>query len=271
MSVTRLTARHEPALEELLLCAPATNLFLLNQLTSLGPAEQPWYGVLEGERVVACAAVIPNRLLVPYAPHPEHAAHIGAALRWRHRPCMVVGPRAASDALWSAWAPTTQHDRWYDQRLYVCDAPQTGPALEGFRRANPSDLEQVLVNADAMESEDLGRSPLADDPAGFREVVLKRITTGRTWVVARGGRVLFQVTLGVSTSFGTSLGGTFVPAEARGQGLARAAMAELSRRVLPRLTRLVLHVNEANTPAVRTYEGAGYRKDAPFRLITVPR
>jgi len=30
-----------------------------------------------------------------------------------------------------------------------------------------------------------------------------------------------------------------------------------------------LHVNEANLPAVRSYEAMGFRRSAPFRLMTL--
>ena len=47
-------------------------------------------------------------------------------------------------------------------------------------------------------------------------------------------------------------------------------MAELGRRLLPRVKRITLHVNEQNIAAVRTYEASGYRRHAPYRLVTLP-
>jgi predicted GNAT family acetyltransferase len=47
-------------------------------------------------------------------------------------------------------------------------------------------------------------------------------------------------------------------------------MEELCRRLLRRHGVVTLHVNEANLPAVRVYENAGFERQASFRLITVP-
>jgi ribosomal protein S18 acetylase RimI-like enzyme len=270
VKVIRLSETHGPALEELLHEDTLVNLFLLGYLdaTSIGRAH--WYGVLDGERLQGAILVVPNRIAVPWSPHSEVSLHLGAYLRWRHRPCMMVGPRAHCDNIWRAWSHDARIDKWFDQRLYTCKTPVPGPRLEGFRRANPRDWRTVARYANEMEHEDLGRRPREADPDGYDKSVQRRIEQGSTWVLERKGEILFQIHVGTTTPWGVQVGGTYVPPHHRGKGLAKQCMLELGRRLLPSSRCITLHVNEANLPAVKTYEGSGYVVDAPYRLVTLP-
>ena len=78
---------------------------------------------------------------------------------------------------------------------------------------------------------------------------------------------MFQVNVGATHARGCQVGGTWVPRADRGRGLASAGVAATCRWLLARYPRVTLHVNEANGPAVRVYEKAGFRRDAAFRLI----
>lgn len=269
MKARGLAAADEAAIEELLRRDDVANLFLLAVLREQKLPHRQWYGAVEGGRVLAAALVLPGRLVVP-AGEERGCAAIGRLIRGRHAPSMLVGPRAACDALWRRWAPGVATRCHYDQRLYVARAPIPGPRLEGFRRARPADVAQVAVNALRMEEEDLQRSPGSVNRSAHAAGVLQRIKSGRTWVVERGGEIRFQINVGTRTTWGCQVGGTFVPAEHRGRGLATRAMRELGRRLLPDARMITLHVNEANRAAVRVYERSGYERHAPFRLITLP-
>ena len=45
--------------------------------------------------LLAAVLIVPTRLVVPWAPDEAHAEMLGTTLRRRHRPTMMVGPRAA--------------------------------------------------------------------------------------------------------------------------------------------------------------------------------
>jgi ribosomal protein S18 acetylase RimI-like enzyme len=270
VKVLRLSDTHGPALEELLLDDPLPNLFLLGQLDGSPLSRAHWYGVPDGDRLLGVALIVPGRLAVPWSPDVVVAQAIGRYLKWRHRPCMMVGPRADCDALWGQWAGDAKVDRWLDQRLYACTEPIPGEPLPGFRRARAQESEIIAHNADRMEQEDLGRRPREEDPEGFLRGVQRRIEQGSTWVLEREGQILFQIHVGTNTPWGTQVGGTYVPPEHRGKGLSTQCMAELGRRLLPAARCITLHVNEANTPAVRCYERSGYVRSVPYRLLTIP-
>lgn len=228
-----------------------------------------WYGLVSGDDVVGAVLIVPGRLCVPFAPDPDDARALGAHLRREHRACMMVGPREASDALWSTWAFDASVDRWYDQRLYVCDRALPSPGMPEFRQATVDDLDVLVPQSAKMEEEDVGRRPYDEDPAGYTAMIRRRVEAGQTWVTDHGGRIVFQINVGTATTWGAQVGGTYVPPDQRGKGLAAQGMTELAKRLIPLHSRLTLHVHEANTPAVRTYERTGYRPHAAFRLVTL--
>jgi len=213
--------------------------------------------------------VLPGRLSVPWVPVREDALALGRNLARLHTPCMLVGPRDDCDGLWETWAPGVEPTRRYDQRLYLLeDAPEVG-LITGFRRARYDDWSVVARYAAEMEEEDLGTNPATEDPDLHEKVVQERVKAGRTWVIERGGEIVFQINVGTTTAWGCQIGGTFVPQTHRGKGLATQGVAALMDRLLSRQPQVTLHVNEANRAAVRVYEKVGFSKAAPFRLITV--
>jgi RimJ/RimL family protein N-acetyltransferase len=264
--VVRLASADEPALEALLVREPVVNLFLLGFLATHPIERSLWYAVRHGEQPVAVVLVLPERLAVPYAPDPVDAATLGAHVAGRHRPSLVVGPRAASDHLFAAWTGDATARRRHDQRLYRIEHVEPGEDPDGFRPARWEERGMVAAQAAAMELEDLGRDR-PDDPELDRQVVQERIKARRTWVIEREGELVFQVNVGTSHALGCQIGGTWVPPLWRGRGLATAGVAATCRLLLARHPRVTLHVNEANAPAVRVYEKVGFRRDAAFRLI----
>ncbi len=259
---------------------PVANLFLLGRMRCQDMTRAPWFGIRRGGALVAAALVVPERLAVPWAPVADDAGEIGLHLRGlAHVAGMVIGPRDACDALWAGWAPGTPR-LWYDQRLYVQDTPPAGERVDGFRVAKMRDLTSLIHASARMEEEDLGRNPLDVDPVGHEAATRERIRSGRTWVIERDGQLVFHIHAGTWIADGCQVGGTYVSPAHRGRGIGAAGMRELGRVLLARTAdgrhpddpehpapaRITLHVNEANTPAIRTYETAGYRRAHAFRL-----
>ncbi len=267
--IRRLTNDDEQAAEALLERDPTVNLFLLGFL-AVHPLDRAWwYGVFRGGALRGVVMVLPGRLSVPWIPSRDDAVALGHHLGQLHGPCMLVGPREACDGLWETWATGVVPIRHYDQRLYVLDkAPDVG-LIQGFRRADYNDWKAVAEYAAEMEEEDLGTNPAVEDLQLHEKVVQERVKAGRTWVIERGGEIVFQVNVGTTTAWGCQIGGTFVPPKHRGAGLATLGVAALMDRLMARQPLVTLHVNEANHPAVRVYEKVGFARAAPFRLITV--
>lgn len=259
--VRRLRAPDEPALSALLSHRPVEDLFLRSVLRRRPVGEVSWYGL--GAPLSAAVLVIPHRLAVPSAQDPADAAALGAHLRQHHAPTLLVGPRAACDALWATWAPGAPVLRRHDQRLFVLREVPPGEPPPGLRRARTEERDLVADAAARMELEDLGRDP-SGDPT-HREAAAERIRDGRTFVVVRDGELRYAINVGVVHPDGCQLGGTWVPPEHRGRGLATAATAAVCRHL--RAPLVTLHANEANAAAVRVYEKIGFQRDAAFRLV----
>ena len=190
IKVQRLGRGWEAALERRLLDDPVVNLFMIG-FARLHPLDQAhWYAVTEGSEVAGVVLLVPERLVVPWCPDPDHAAAIGLFLRGRHDPCMLVGPREAGDALWTAWAGDATPERYYDQRLYALRERPEGEPVPGFRRARLEEWRTIARYSGQMEHEDLGRNPREVWPALHDRVVRERIRSGRTWVIATSKRAV---------------------------------------------------------------------------------
>lgn len=269
MAVTRLSMADEDALRRCLEGDRLQNVFPIGFLDASTLQRGLWWGFVDGGTVRAAVMLVPGRLAVPWSPDPAHAAEIGAVLRQRSPPCLTVGPRAACDALWGTFGRGSTPERFYHQRLYVSRAPPGPNDVPGFRAARPEEWRVLADYASQMEIEDLGRDPAAVDPESHEAIVRDRIRNERTWVIERDGAIVFTINIGLFTADGCQVGGTFVPPAHRGRGIAKDGMRALVAHLRARFPAVTLHVNEANRPAVRTYEAVGFTRHAPFRLITV--
>lgn len=275
---TRLRGAHHRALRRALEEDVDSNLFALGMLQTWGLAEREgarWWGVGDARRLRAVAWAgrpVPDPgpaeaagLVVPWG-DPDGCTLLGRAIADGGQPAMVIGPRAASDALWHGLgAPPPRI--WFDQRLYVCARPSEGPAL-AVRVARPDELAVISDMAGRMMAEDLGEDPRARDPAGHERLVQARLLAGRVLVSEDDGELVFKLDIGTRTDAGAQVGGTWVPPHRRGGGLATAGMRAATRLLLKQVPRVTLHVNEANVAAVRAYERAGYTAAAAFRLAS---
>jgi len=281
MLVRPILPRERPALQALLLQDPLPNLFLLSLVEHEAVAgESPrgtFYGLweegLRGEgrarELAATVYVSPTGLVVPWCPWIEHAAILGRHVAQVHRTQLIIGPRAASDALWDAMDQPAIVRTRYEQRLYVATAPSRGPTHPGLRRATEDDVVDLAAFSSRMMLEDLGFDPAVNNPRGHMAAVQRRIREGRSWVVEQDGRLVFKIDLGSACSQGSMVGGTYVLPELQQRGLCGRAMRGVLAALLQEHPCVTLHLNEANAPAVGCYERAGFRKDVAMRLMVL--
>lgn len=250
------------------------NLFLLGMLAERGiraNTGEVWIGALDPQRGllhgVALAIGVDARrgadLVVPWGTAAAGEV-LGRALAPFHGARSIVGPREVSDATWRAMGDQPCRIR-YEQRLFVCVHPSGGPALD-VRRARPDELELMVDWSVRMNEEDLGEQPWTANQASFAEGVARRVHSGQILVAARAGRPVFKVDVGTRLPDGVQVGGTFVPPELRGQGIATTAMRAVCADLLRHHRQVVLHANEENAGAVKAYKAAGFLASAPMRL-----
>lgn len=201
---------------------------------------------------------------------PAACTILGQRLRRRGGARMVVGSRAACDALWLGMG-RPEYRISYDQRLYVCRQASEGPRLP-VELAQPADVVDLVPMHARMLEEDLKVPRDQIDPLAQWAQLQRMVTLGRMFV-GRSDDALaplrFCLDAGEASARGTQVGGTFVPEAFRGQGVATRAMRSICDHMLVErgLPYVTLHVNEKNFPAVRCYENAGFEAAVPFRLM----
>lgn len=277
--VSALEARHHDELAAWLAQSPAAHVFQLNQL-ECGSLDADRRGTWLAGRTPdgRLRAVVHARWSVDGGPalnavpsgEPAGCEMIGQRLLRLGGSRMVVGDRAACDALWRG-----MRKPWfriaYDQRLYDCTAVAEGPVLP-VERARPSDVETLVPMHTAMLREDLGVAEASIDRFAQWAQLHRSVTRGRMLVV-RGGTpdhpLRFCIDIGEPAAAGAQVGGTFVPEPFRGKGVATAAMRGVCAHIFAEhdVPRVTLHVHEENRGAVRCYEKAGFVADAAFRLM----
>ncbi|MBN1336508.1 MAG: GNAT family N-acetyltransferase [Deltaproteobacteria bacterium] len=267
MDVRPLVESDRRGVRDLLARAPVVNLHLLTQLEGPGPFHG-FFGAFDA-RGSLCGVVqaTPSGFASPWTIDLEAARALGAYLRGRLPVTFLLGPRATCDAFWAALAGTASPRRTWDQRLWVCTTPWQGPLPEGFRRARESEAGEVSTRNGAMMLEDLGYDPSFTDPVGHGRAVLARVREGRTWVMEIEGGVRFQIDVGPAGPRGVLVGGTWVDPSWRGRGVCVEGMRALVRVLLAHHPVVALHLHEDNAPAAGCYHRAGFRPDAPLRLL----
>ena len=270
-----LREQHRKALHNLLLSNIDANLYLL-QLIQTNPIHQnrlvEWTGAFEGDRLIAVTCALgrskdrtPARLMMIHG-REDGAGYLGRFCLMRGGAQMLLGERLSTDAYWKSMnAPKPR--LFYDQRIYSCTEASEGPRLP-ISKATDTHFSMLHQYAAEMMLEDLNIDPRADEHQHER-TINTRIQLGKTWVYERHSKLLFMIDVGMESPMGAQVGGTFVPPEFRGQGLASRGMRAICVELLKRVERVTLHVNEANIAAIRCYERAGFVRQTPYRLIAL--
>lgn len=266
--IARLTRADEAALRALLSADPVGNVFPASVLEERGLSSGTavFYGLRSGGDLRAAVAVVGRaRLAVPIGGAPDEQRELGAAIRGKFR--LAMGKRDLVDALWASGG---DREPWLHRahRLYRITAEEMGPwTAPTLRQATLADLPTVLRNAAAMQLEEMGRDPLANDPDAFRDRVAARIEAGRTYVLEEEGEIAFQVSLPSVGWLGGQIEGVYTHPVYRGLGIASQGLGQLCRTQLARVPRLTLTVDETNREATALYRKLGFIADQPFRLI----
>ncbi len=181
---------------------------------------------------------------------------------------ILVAPRVAADGFLS-------HYRWRGRNTHINRLqdfyvlrPEMLPRLTGpIRPAEMADLEEVVDMSEEMLREDFGLGPGSLSRDGIRESMKQKIRDGRTWVAEDDGVPVFKVDVSAQYGGGAMIEGVYTRPAMRGQGIASRSIAGLARELLTSSAFVSLHVDQANIPAKRAYEKAGFCIVGEFRLV----
>jgi predicted GNAT family acetyltransferase len=271
--VRPLTTTDLPELRELLDRDRQVNLFVRSRVDSTG-LQARWlggqvWGYFEGPELVSACHAGAN--LVPVEATPRAIeAFAEQAIRDNIRPSSVVGLRSAVLPLWDRLEP-----RWGPARSPRLDQPFMVLDRDSRLRPDPrvrpvlmDELDVLYPACVAMFREEVGVDPEATSRAGYRARVTQLVTQGWSFAIIEDGRVLFKTEVGAATPYACQLQGVYVHPDARGKGLAAAAIAAVVQQVRATVAPVVtLYVNDHNVPARRAYERVGFEHTETFASI----
>jgi GNAT superfamily N-acetyltransferase len=249
-----------------------------------GSGPRWWLAVRDGARVVGVAM-----RTAPEPPYPlfvlpmPAAAAVGLARALHERDEPVLGINGALPAAELVAAETarlaggdvTVAERTRLHTVTEVVPPQRVPGR--LRPAKPDELDLVLrwhfafdADADEQAGRTGGHAMLEQpDPA----TLLPRIEQGRVWLWEDEHGVPVHLTATNPPAYGVvRIGPVYTPRERRGLGYARAAVAEVSQRLLDDGHRVCLFTDQDNPTSNRVYQAIGYRPvvDMANLEITTP-
>jgi predicted GNAT family acetyltransferase len=213
-------------------------------------------GRLEGVALVGHATLVEARTR-------RARRELALAAQGSTRTHLIMGEATEIEEFWSHYADEGQPMRRACRELLfeLTRAVDCGAEVEGLRLATAADLDPIIpVHAGLCEAES-GVNPLDTDPEGFRARCLRRIEQGRTYVVmSEDGQLLFKADVQSHTPEVIYLEGVYVHPSARGTGLGRRCLTQLTRELLLHSTRKIcLLANEENPATHSFYRMCGFR------------
>ncbi len=184
---------------------------------------------------------------------------------------LIMGVAEEVEEFWSHYADEGQQMRRACRELLfeLTRAVDCGAEVGDLRPAAAEDLDAVVPVQAALCEAESGVNPLDVDPEGFRARCLRRVEQGRTYVVrAEDGRLLFKAEIQAHTPEVVYLEGVYVHPSARGTGLGRRCLTQLTRGLLLRGTRKVcLLANDENQAAHSFYRICGFRQRGVYDTL----
>lgn len=185
---------------------------------------------------------------------------------------LIKSPAAGVEPVWQALSARGRR-ALIDRRetAYVRQAssgiPQCSPGPGCvMRRADESELEDLVDAARASLREEDRPDPFEGDPEGFRRWVRGRVPRAR--LVTQDGKPTFVGYADVRRPEGWLVQGVYTWPAHRRRGYASAGMAGLlSEAFEAGADHVQLAVVEGNVPAVRLYEGLGFEPFCELRTI----
>ena len=267
--IVRLRREDLDAIYATLAASPIENVAMMGMLLDDGLfGYGEFYGIRDRQRWVAVAYFGGDISL--YATE-AWAIDAMAEFALRRSPVIprIIARKEVVDRFWETLkkAPfPLQFDR--RQLVYTLDPQDLAAEPEPrMRLARPEEAEEVARLASAMSFEEIQMDPFRDHPLGYLRLIEHRIRLQRYFVLEEDGEIKFQVHLNSITPYAGQITGVYTPPEHRRRGYARRGMGEFCRQALERAPRLCLFVNDFNTPAIRLYEGLGFKYLMDYRAI----
>ncbi len=271
----RLDNSNEPEVLEFLKMRPVHTVVMTSFIQSNGLESVANRGVFYGCRTaqgeLKGVALIGHTTLVEA--HSDESLKAFALIA-RQSPTPIHIMMSHGSAIETFWRYYTGDNRparlVCTELLFELNFPFSVQSCEwNVRLAVAEELEQIAVAHDEVAFIESGVSPLLKDREGFLKRCLKRIQTGRTFVVFENGKLVFKADIVAETSDVAYLEGIYVAPEYRGKGISAACLSKLGQRLLERVDNVCLLSNVEFTGAHRSFLKAGFKNTDCCRTIFV--
>lgn len=243
----------------------------------------PWWLLVRDGPGAPVGAAMRTAPFAPYPlfllPMPDDAARaLASAVHARgERVGGLNGARPAVDLAAATWTRLTgepmrivEHTRLFELGDLV--APPAPPGR--LRSAEARDLrlaldwfERFFAEADEQAGRAPGDRPL-ETAAGTEEEMLRRFDQGRVWLWEDPQGTVVHLCGANLPAYGVCrIGPVFTPREHRGRGYASAAVAEVSRLLRDRGSRVCLFTDQANPTSNGVYQRIGYRPVVDMAML----
>ncbi|MDX3240171.1 GNAT family N-acetyltransferase [Streptomyces sp. ME03-5709C] len=254
---------------------PVANAFVASRVAVAGL--DPWrlggemWGWYSGGRLEALCYAGAN--LVPICAGPEAVrAFAERALRAGRRCSSIVGPAAATSALWSllepGWGPAREV-RAHQPLMVTRALPAQVEPDPYVRRVRRDEMDVIMPACVAMFTEEVGVSPLAGDGGLIYQArVAELVGSGRAFARIENGKVVFKAEIGAVTRHACQIQGVWVAPEHRGRRLSETGMAAVLHYALRDVAPVAsLYVNDFNAPARAAYRRVGFTEVGAFMSV----
>ena len=247
------------------------NLPAIARLEQYGPRD--FIGWFVGDQLRSVFLLGAN--LMPIGTTQQARVELASNIGSQGRRCVsIVGVRDEVEPLWNLlepdWGPArAARERQPFLSLTRDQASFIERADLEVRIASLVDFEQLLAASIEMFTAELGISPVQDGAdIAYRTRLANQIKADQVFVGYREGQLVFKCEIGASNESAALLQGVWVTSELRNQGIATAALSQVSQHLFARgHESICLYVNDFNAPALATYSKLGFSREADYMTV----
>jgi predicted GNAT family acetyltransferase len=182
---------------------------------------------------------------------------------------MIMAEQEKVEEFWNHYADDGQSMRLACRELLfeLKKAVEARTNVEGLRLATLDDLHLIAPVHAAMAEAESGVNPLEKDRQSFLNRCARRIGKNRIWVIVKDDRLIFKADVQAETPEVIYLEGVYVSPEARGSGIGRCCLTQLSQTLLKRTHSICVLANEENEKAHAFYRLCGFKRISNYDTI----
>lgn len=266
----RLTDKDRPLIEQFLRDKLDLYVFVAERLLNHPSEDSIALAILDGDSISSMLYLSGNAVPISLSPESAEIFATTAYVKYAQI-ASIVGINQDVNCFWKALSASDQSRSIENLRSYqpymVLDETREVPSNPTLRYIESHDYEQYFDASYSMFLGEVGRAPINLDNYKSRlyEQIKKKRSIG---YFDESGTLRFKIDIPICYENVCQVQGVWLHPEWRGQGKSSALFAEaiavIQRDIAPRIT---LYVNDFNIPALKLYQGLGFKEIARYSTI----